>query len=376
MKRHPFIIFLMMILINFSCFAQQINDDSLFKRANQEYYNNPNESIQIVKQLLKRERNPDKIIKLYLVISSAELTKGNFNASLQYLFKARELALKSNDPKVQTTFFITIALQYEQMELDSKTLESLDEAEQYLAKIPDGTYHKYFEIGRINLVQGMISKKQNNPEIALQRFQTAVKSFEKIKEASKTYYNQSILFFYIGNCYLDLGSEEKAEKAFTKAYDLAIITDSNSLESYALKGLSQIQKIKHQNNRALQYLKDAEERGKKTDDSKLLEEIYKEMADNYLAMGNQNYYQLYNKKLQELQFKREQLELSSVNESINVQNKNALIKTQELESTYKNLIMLILILGCSICFSISFAAYKLMKGNRQNTREIQKILRD
>ncbi|MCS3869483.1 tetratricopeptide (TPR) repeat protein [Chryseobacterium ginsenosidimutans] len=217
MKRNTLIIFFMMILINFSCFAQQINDDSLFKKANQEFYNNPNESIQIVKELLRKEKNKDKIIKLYLIISSAELTKGNSDASLQYLLKARELVLRSNDPKVQTTFFITVALQYEQMELDSKTLESLDEAEQYLAKIPDDTYYKYFEIGRVNLVRGMISKKQNNPEIALQKFQIAIKSFEKIKEARKTYYNQSILFFYIGNCYLDLGVPEKAETSFYKS---------------------------------------------------------------------------------------------------------------------------------------------------------------
>ncbi|MCS3869484.1 hypothetical protein J3D55_002400 [Chryseobacterium ginsenosidimutans] len=133
--------------------------------------------------------------------------------------------------------------------------------------------------------------------------------------------------------------------------------------------------MNHQNYQALQYLKKAEERGKKTDDSLLLEEIYKEMADNYLAMGEQNYYQLYNKKLQELQFKREQLELSSINETINIQNKNSSIKIQELDSKYKNLIIIVVVFACCICFSILFAAFILMKYNKQNTKEIQNILR-
>ncbi|MCD1118019.1 hypothetical protein [Chryseobacterium turcicum] len=368
------IAFFMTILINIPCFAVQIDEDILLKKANQEFYNNPNESIKIVKQLLKKEKNADKIIQLYHIISTAELTKGNLKVSLQYLLKARELVLQSNDVKRKTSFFITAALQYEQMELDAKTLESLDEGEQYLSKIPDGEYYKYFEVGRMNLVRGMISKKQNNPEIALKSFQDAVKSFEKITEVEKTYYNQSILFFYIGNCFLDLGLSEKAEIAFSKAYHLAIITNSNSLQSYALKGLSQIKKIKHQNLQALEYLKNAENKSEKTYDSTLLEEIYKEMADNYLVMGNQNYYQLYSKKLQELQFKREQLELSSINESMNAQNKNAATKIEELSSKNKNSLILSITMGCTICLGIFLWAYKLMIRNKKSAKEIQKLV--
>lgn len=85
--------------------GQNIFDDSLMKIANQELYNNPEKAISIGKKLLQKEQDVHKSIKIYLILSTAGIAKRNFDESLRYILKARELVQKTNDPKVHTRFF-------------------------------------------------------------------------------------------------------------------------------------------------------------------------------------------------------------------------------------------------------------------------------
>ena len=74
------------------------------KIANLEIYNNPDNAINIGKKLLRKERDLNKSIKIYLILSTAGIAKRNFDESLQYILKTRELVQKTNDPKIQTSF--------------------------------------------------------------------------------------------------------------------------------------------------------------------------------------------------------------------------------------------------------------------------------
>ncbi|WP_435523121.1 hypothetical protein [Chryseobacterium indoltheticum] len=84
--------------------------------------------------------------------------------------------------------------------------------------------------------------------------------------------------------------------------------------------MSEIPKQKHQNQAALDLLLQAESLSKNVGDLTLNEGIHKEMADNYLAMGNQNLYQVYSKKYLETRLQREQNELSSINHALDIHN--------------------------------------------------------
>jgi tetratricopeptide (TPR) repeat protein len=81
----------------------------------------------------------------------------------------------------------------------------------------------------------MIYKSQSNPEIALQEFSIAIRNFEKIKEKEKTYFNQSIIYYNIGHCYLNLNQPENAGEAFMKSRNLAGLIKAKSLESFVLE---------------------------------------------------------------------------------------------------------------------------------------------
>lgn len=375
MKLISRIILLTVLLCQVPLLGQKISDDSLLKKANQEIYNNPDNAIRIGKKLLQKEKDINKSIKIYLLLSTAEIAKRNFDESLRYILKARELVRKTHDPKVQASFFISTAVLFQQMELYSKSLETLDEADEYLAKLPDGLSYKYFETARSYALRGMIYKSQSNPEIALQEFLIAVQNFEKVKDQKTTFFNQSIMYYNIGYCYLNLNQSENAEPAFIRSRDFAYLIKAKSLEAFALKGMAEVQKQKHQNQTALELLIKAQELGKESGDLTLNEGIYKEMSDNYLAMGEQDMYQIYSKKYIENKFKREQSELSSINNAIDAHNIETERKSNEVTKHYDNFIIISVITGFIILALIVIMILKTRKRNINYKKKIQQLLR-
>lgn len=368
---------ILLLLLGFqnSFSGQKISDDSLMKKAQLEIYDNPEKAINIGKSLLKKEKDVKKLIAIYLLLSTANIAKRDFDISLKYILKAKELAQKTNDPKTQTTVLVSVAIQYQQMELFSKSLETLDEADQYLSKLPDDTREKHFETARINAIRGMIYKSQSNSEIALEKFLKSVEHFEKIGQKKSTYANMSVVYYNIGYCYLNLNQNDKAEQAFLQSIHYAQENQAKSLEAFALKGMSELYKQKREHQMALNLLIKAENLCKNTGDLILNEGIYKEMADNYLAMGNQNLYQVYNKKYFEMHFQRTQNELNSINQSIDNHNKETFLKSEELKSRHYYLIASVIGFGILVIAILLILIFKIRKENKKYHKEIQQMIR-
>ncbi|WP_411812176.1 tetratricopeptide repeat protein [Chryseobacterium scophthalmum] len=376
MKLLIHVFLLSVLLCTVSVSGQKISDDSLsalIKKANQEIYNNPDNAIKIGKKLLKNEKDTKKLIRIYLLLSTAGVAKRDFDESLQYIYKARDLAKKTNDPKIQTSVLMTVAVQFQQMDLLSKSIETLDEVDKYLAELPENLSLKHFETAKSFALRGMIYKSQANPEIALQEFLIAIKNFEKVPDQKTTFYNQSIVYYNIGACYLMINELKQAEKAFQKSISIARLIKANSLEAFALKGMSEIPKQKHQNQVALNLLLQAEALSKNIGDITLNEGIYIEMADNYLAMGKQNFYQLYSRKYFESQFKREQNELSSINHALDIHNLESQKKSKDMITHYHFLIWAAVLSGVIIFGLFFYSVLKIRRRNQKDQEEIKKL---
>ena len=358
-----------------STFGQKISDDSLLKRARLEIYDNPDNAISITKNLLKKEKDITQSISLYMLLSTANIAKRDFDESLKYILKAKELASKTNDLKTQTRVLISVAIQYQQMELFSKSLETLNEADEYLAKLPDNLQEKNIETARSYAIRGMIYKSQSNSEIALEKFLKSIESFKKVNDPKTTSANMSVVFYNIGHCYLNLNQIDKAEQAFLQSAHYAQSDKAKSLEAFALKGMSEVHKQKRENQTALNLLIKAESLCKNTNDLVLNEGIFKEMADNYLAIGNQNLYQIYNKKHFEMRFKREKKELSSINQVINNHNRETLIKSEELKKKFTYFFVSLIGLGTLLIVLLLLFIFKIRKQNKKYHKEIQELIR-
>ncbi len=158
--------------------------------------------------------------------------------------------------------------------------------------------------------------------------------------------------------------------------NLADVIKAKSLEAFALKGLAEMNKQKHKNQEALELLVKAEQLGKDAGDLALNEGIYKEMADNYLAMGNPNLYQVYSKKYFETKFKREQSELSSINHAVDVHNVETQKKSEKITTRYNYMIAAMIVIGFLILCVLSYFVIKIRKQNKKYQDEIKQLIRD
>ncbi|REC79606.1 hypothetical protein DRF60_04120 [Chryseobacterium elymi] len=371
---------LKIIMVIFLCFhmvvsGQKITFDSLMRKARIEIYDNPDNTIRIGKDLLGKEHDVHKQISIYQLLSTANIAKRDFDQSLLYLLKAKEAAQKTNDVKVRTSVLISAAIQYQQMELFSKSLETLNEADQFLTKIPDNLPEKYIETARSYAIRGMIYKSQSNPEIALEKFLISIQNFEKIKHTQTTYSNMSVVYYNIAYCYLNLAQHEKAHQAFIRSAEYAQKNKAKSLEAFALKGMAEMYKQKKEHETALQLLIKAEDLSKNTGDLILNEGIYKEMSENYLALGKPDLYQNYSKKYFEMRFQREQNELSSINHSIDDHNLKTLKKSSEMKIYYHYVTIVITVLSILIIALLLFLIFRVRKQNLKYRKEIQRLIR-
>lgn len=356
--------------------AQQNSDDALLKKARLEIYDNPDNAIQIGKKLLKKDHDINTSIKIYMLLSTANIAKRNFDESLKYILKAKELSQKTNNPKNQLSVLISVAIQYQQMELFNKSLETLNEADAYIAKIPENTPEKHIETATSYAIRGMIYKSQSNSEIALEKFLISIQNFEKVPLKKTTYSNMSVVYYNIGYCYLNLNQIDKAQNAFLQSINYAKKNHAKSLEAFALKGMAEMYKQKREHQIAISLLQKAENLSKNTGDIILNEGIYKEIADNYLALGKQSTYQLYNKKYIEMRFQRKQNELTSINQVIDNHNKDAFIKNKEIKSYYTHLMIISAVLSGIIIIIFLYLILKIKKQNNNYQMEIQNIIRN
>jgi len=371
LKILPFLCLSFYVSIN----AQKMSADSLIKKAYNEIYDNPDNTIKIGKNLLKEDNTTNTSIKIYMLLSTANIAKRNFDESLKYILKAKELSQKTNDAKSQASVLIAVAIQYQQMELFSKSLETLNEADLYLAKIPENTPEKYLEIARSYAIRGMIYKSQSNSEIALEKFLISLQNFEKVPLKKTTYSNVSVVYYNIGYCYLNLNQIDKAQKAFAQSISYAQKKHAKSLEAFALKGMAEMYKQQREHQTAINLLQKAENLSKNTGDIVLNEGIDKEMSDNYLALGKQDLYQLYNKRYLEMRFKRKQNELISINQAIDNHNKDTFIKSKEIKSYYINLMIISALVSGIIIGILLYLILKIRKSNNKHQKEIQHIIR-
>ncbi|GEJ44491.1 hypothetical protein CRS_10990 [Chryseobacterium sp. ON_d1] len=355
--------------------AQKIPDRELIRKARLDIYDNPDYTIKTGEQLLKKKPDINTSIDIYMLLSTANIAKRNFEESLKYILKAKELSQKTNDSKSQASVLISVAIQYQQMELFNKSLETLNEADQYLARIPEKTPVKYIETARSYAIKGMIYKSQSNSEIALEKFLTSIQNFEKVSFKKTTYANMSVVYYNIGYCYLNLNQIDKAQEAFVQSLDYARKNHAKSLEAFALKGIAEIYKQKHENQSAINLLLKAENLCKNTGDIILNEGIYKELADNYLALGEQNLYQQYNRKYLEMRFRRKQNELKSINQIIDNHNKETFLESEKLKSYHHSIIIASVALGSVVMAVLLYFIVKVRRQNKKFQKEIQQMIR-
>lgn len=355
-------------------FSQVKNTEAEIKRANDILYEDPNESIKIAFSLLKNEKNADEIAHLYMMISTAYIAKRDIDSSLYFIMKTTNLI--NSDALIATKIRIlnSVAVQYQQMQLYDKSLETLDKAKEFYQKLPADDQSRAYNLEFNNMIRGMIYRSQSNPEMALEKFSQAVNYLKKLPQTKGNSSNISIILYNMGYCYMELNQNSKGKEYFTEAIRYGQLADAKSIEAYAFKGLAENLYVNNEYTKSLDLLDKADYLAKSIGDLVLDEGINKLMADNYLAIDNWDKYQFYSDKVLKLKQEKEKKDEKSLNRYMNLQTSENQEKTNSAQTKFE--IYQVLILGLSaliiLFFGRSFLSFK--KRNKLLKSKIEHLI--
>lgn len=343
------IIWCLILSLSTPFYSQLKNNDAQIKKANDILYDDPNQSIKIAFSLLKKEKNIDEIANIYLLISTAYIAKRDVDSSLYFIMKTTDLINSEALIKTKIRILNSVAIQYQQMQLYDKSLETLDKAKDFYQKLPANDKAREYNNQFNNMVRGLIYRSQANPEMALEKFSEAVNYWKKLPPTKGNSSNVSVILYNMGYCYIELNQNSKSKPYFKEAITYGRLADAKSIEAYALKGLADHLYINHEYEKSLNLLDDAQDLAKSIGDLVLNEGIYKLMANNYLAINNWEKYQIYSDLVVQLRLEKNQKDQKSINRYINIQNSENQAKINTASTKFN--IYQFLITGC---FALSF----------------------
>lgn len=344
--------------------AQQ-NTEFLKKKASSLVYEKPDEAISIALALLKTEKKVDETANLYMIISNAYIAKKNNDSSLFYNLKAKNLITKTTLPTTKIKILNSVAVQYQQMELYEKALQSLEEAQELTNKFAPNDKIYLYNSAFINNTRGIIYRNQANPDLALEKFRVAVQNFQKLQLDKKTAANLSITYYNMASCFMDLSQLQQAYTYFKKAEKYAKMFDDDILTAYNLKGQGEIFFQNNKNQESLKSLYSAEKLAAPFGDLVLNSEIYHLLAMNNLALNNIKHFQIYNRKYLEIQKTLEHDELKSYDRYLNAQNLEQTEITAKIKKQFNRYNWIAIILSILLLGFLTNKIYDLKKKNRR-----------
>lgn len=344
-KYYIFVLF----IFGISWVSGQTKEDSLYNVAVMSVYDNPDKSIELGTQILENNpQNPQKQVQALLLISNAYSSKRDYEKSLEYALKTKEIQLPEEHKILKMQILNKIAAQYHQLGVYDKSLQILDEAD-LAAKNYEHKDSLHFLMGNNYAIRGFIYRDQLSCDVAIEYLQKAYQEFSQPEENPKTMANKSVTAYNIGNCYISLNQLDLAKQNFLIAKDLAEKNDAKSLTGFALKGLAEVYTLESNYTKALEELKKAEILGKEVGDLVLNRGIFQGMAGNYLALKDWNQYQIYHEKYDSTSQSIKENERTTLNNILLSYSKEVVVKKEVNQLKYgiiiSGLILLIFIIS-------------------------------
>ncbi|SMC32283.1 tetratricopeptide repeat protein [Moheibacter sediminis] len=364
-KTYNFILFLGLIFSQIS-FAQKVSDEE-YNAATLNVYDDPDKTIEVGIRMFETSRDkPKRQINALLLLSNAYSSKREYEKSLDYAIKARELSKKSNDARSEIAVLNKIAAQYHQLGINDKALQYLDESDQIIATYP---YQDSVQmvIGNNHGVRGFIYRDQLSCDIAIDYFNRSINQYKKDMGNNKTLANMSVVTYNKGNCFVTLGQMDSAKITLQQSLNLAIRAEAKSLEAFSRKGLAEVYTLQGNYNDAISELNKALEISKNVGDLVLNQGIYKGFADNYLAINNWEEYQKYYDKYLETEAQNKTEERKTISVSLAKHSEEIKSEIKDLEIKFGIgffvlivviLAMIVLIIFGQIRFQKQFNALK------------------
>lgn len=345
---------------------QQI--DSLLKSGTFEVYENPDKAIAIGKRVFEAKASDiNRKINGLIMVSDAYSSKRDYRKSLEYVTKAKNLSQQTDNFTIKIKLLTKSAIQYQQLKIYDKAIESLDEALEAGRGFPEDSIR--FLIGNNYTIRGFIYKEQFNCDIAIDYFDKGMTQYKR-DQNKITHANLSIVTYNKGNCFIQLSDYEAAKKSFAESLVYAKSIGAKSLHAFALKGLAEVYTLEGHYADAIKILTEAETVSTDVGDLVLNQGIYKGLSENYLAVNQWENYRKFQQLYLETQQQIKVSERKSVGDSLEELEK---IRQQTLSKLKRDYVIAILLVVILIFLAMLLCAVYYKKGRKKIARLQQNI---
>ncbi|MDD3459457.1 MAG: hypothetical protein PHO74_08300, partial [Weeksellaceae bacterium] len=294
------------------------------------------------------ENQPEKQIRVLLLITNSYASMRNYEKSLETALKAKEIVKKIKDPVQEFKILIKIAAQYHSLGVSDKALQILEESDKIFEKATDKS-EMMFDMGSNYAIKGFIYSDQLSCDIAIEYFNKAIETYAQSgSEEERVKLNQSVVAYNKGNCYIALNDLHAAKMSYLESRELVKGTEANSLEAFSMKGLAEVLTLEGKYNEAITKLIDAEKIAGNVGDLELNSGIYRGLADSFLALKDWDNFQKFDKKYNESIQKIKISERNTINNILNSYNQEINQKEKSWKLKYLFLISvfgIVLLLG-------------------------------
>lgn len=343
-------ILLLSLVLSLNSYAQEITD-SAFNAATLNVYDEPDKAIKVGERMFETSKGkPKRQIDALLLLSNAYSSKRQYEKSLEYAFRARDLSNSNRYLRSEIMVLNKIAAQYHQLGVNDKALQYLDEAEKIISQYP----HKdsiSMILGNNYGVRGFIYRDQLSCDIAIDYFNRALDEFRTDKDNVKMIVNMSVITYNKGNCFITLNQYDSARINFEESLLFAKKAEAKSLEAFSKKGLAEVFTLQGKHRQAINELNNAVEISKNVGDLVLNRGLYKGLADNYLALNEWSEYQNYYNKFLVTEAQTKKAERNTISISLLNHSEELKQKIEEIKSTYG----IVFLGGCIIIFLLIFS---------------------
>lgn len=342
--------------LSFSGMAQK-DLDSIVAASTPLLFDQPDKAIELAEEIIAKSTTPETKVKAMMFMGNAYLSKRQNSKSLHIALQALDIIRKSDTIRAQIEVLNSLGMQHQQLRMYDKAKDYLDEAlilTHTSSALRDSEYLLAFNY----TIRGFIYREQMNCEIAQNYFDRAISNFKKADQSLAITANISTLFYNKGNCFIQTTEIDSAQISFQRSISFAEKAKASSLLSFAKKGLSEVYTADGKYQLAVTQLLEADSIAANVGDLVLNRGIYQNLANNFLALGNKESYEFYEKMYE----KTNQDLLLSERELINQSLQNSLfsIKTQTAKTvkSFNFLFSIVLILGTLLIIFIVFLTVK------------------
>jgi tetratricopeptide (TPR) repeat protein len=338
--------------------------------ANAKVYVNPAETIAICDSLLALTTLSSEIrIKVLLSIMTGYSSIRDHEKALEYGMIAEEFISDKISARSQLSIYHSIGSQYHALKMYNRAINYFDKAEILIRELPDPV-DMALASGYNNLSRAFIYRDQMGCDVALVHFNKAIDDYMSIRR-EVALKNLSVAYYNKGNCEFFLQMVDSAEQSYLEAIAVAEANEAMSLAAFAQKGLAILFTSKGEYQLSLEILEDALKNSEGVGDPLLNQAIFKAIADNHMALGNWEQFEIYSMKTGEIQSGILKKQRSSIAAALDDLAENSAASIQSSKTKQLSWISLIAA-GCLAAASFLVVLYR--KGRRQRAELRNKIV--